>query len=269
MRMSGVGTPTCTSVPARSRARKACSMTLGFPTASMQTSAPLPPVSPLIASTGSVVPASTVWVAPNSVASSSFRGSLSTAMMTAAPASLDPATAAHPTPPQPKTATESPGPTWPVYMAAPMPAITPQPSRPTASGRAAGLTLVHWPAATSVRSAKAPMPSAGESGVPSASVIFCVALCVLKQYQGRPRRQARRQVGHAVPDRLDGAGGLVPEEEREVVVDAAFAVVQVGVAHAACLDGDDRLARSGIGHDDRLDGDRAALLLGHDAAHLL
>ena len=111
----------------------------------MQTSAPLPPVSPLIASTGSVAPASTVCVAPNAVASSSFPGSRSTAMMTAAPASLDPATAAHPTPPQPKTATESPGPTWPVYMAAPMPAITPQPSSPTASGRAAGLTLVHWP----------------------------------------------------------------------------------------------------------------------------
>ena len=45
MRMSGVGTPTCTSVPARSRARKACSITTGLPTASMQTSAPLPPVS--------------------------------------------------------------------------------------------------------------------------------------------------------------------------------------------------------------------------------
>ena len=41
--MSGVGTPTWTSVPARSRAKKACSITFGFPTASMQTSAPLPP----------------------------------------------------------------------------------------------------------------------------------------------------------------------------------------------------------------------------------
>ena len=72
-----------------------------------------------------------------------------------------------------------------------MPAMTPQPSSPTASGRAAGLTFVHWPAATSVCPAKAPMPSAGERGVPSASVIFCVALWVAKQYQGRPRRQAR------------------------------------------------------------------------------
>ena len=42
-------------------------------------------------------------------------------MMVAAPASFDPATAAHPTPPQPKTATESPSPTCPVNMAAPEP----------------------------------------------------------------------------------------------------------------------------------------------------
>ena len=41
----------------------------------------------------------------------------------------------------------------------------------------------------------APMPSAGESSVPSSRVIFWVALKVAKQYQGRPRRQAR-QVPH-------------------------------------------------------------------------
>ena len=84
------------------------------------------------------------------------------------------------------------------------------------------------------------------------SVIFCVALWVLKQYHGWPRRHARqcaahgppvedhvvarRHVGDAVADRLDHAGRLVAEQEREVVVDAALAVVQVGVAHAARLD---------------------------------
>ena len=47
------------------------------------------------------------------------------------------------------------------------------------------------PAATSVFSANAPMPSAGERGVPSVSVIFCVALCVEKHSHGRPRRHAR------------------------------------------------------------------------------
>ena len=108
-----------------------------------------------------------------------------------APARTEPATAAHPTPPHPKTATESPRPTSPVNMAAPRPAITPHPRRPAASGRARGSTLVHCPAATRVFSAKAPMPSAGESTVPSASVIFCVALWVEKQYHGRPRRHDR------------------------------------------------------------------------------
>ena len=112
-------------------------------------------------------------------------------MTTAAPANFAPAMAAHPTPPQPKTATESPRPTLPVNMAAPSRPSPRSRAGPTASGRAAGLTLVHCPAATSVLSAKAPMPRAGESGVPSASVIFWVALWVAKQYQGRPRRHAR------------------------------------------------------------------------------
>ena len=49
------------------------------------------------------------------------------------------------------------------------------------AGDADGSTLVACPAATSVFSANAPMPSAGDSSVPSVRVIFCVALCVLKQ----------------------------------------------------------------------------------------
>ena len=111
-------------------------------------------------------------------------------MIVDAPASRAPAMAASPTPPHPNTATESPRPTSPVSMAAPRPAITPQPSRPATSGFTSADTLVHCPAATRVFSAKAPMPSAGDSGTPS-SVIFCVALKVLKQYCGRPRRQLR------------------------------------------------------------------------------
>ena len=47
---------------------------------------------------------------------------------------------------------------------------------------------------------------------------------------------AGRHVGDALADRLDRAGGLVAEQEREVVVDAALAVVQVGVADPAGLD---------------------------------
>jgi len=116
-------------------------------------------------------------------------------MIVRAPAMFAPAMAATPTPPQPITAMESPRPTPPVLIAAPSPAMMPQPSRPAAAADAAASTLVHWPAATKVNSVKAPMPSAGDSSMPapspSASVIFCRALWVLKQYQGLPRRQAR------------------------------------------------------------------------------
>ena len=77
-------------------------------------------------------------MAPNRLASSSLPGSRSTAMITEAPASRAPATAAHPTPPQPKTATESPGSTPPVYIAAPRPAMTPHPSRPAVCALASG-----------------------------------------------------------------------------------------------------------------------------------
>ena len=51
-------------------------------------------------------------------------------------------------------------------------------------------------------------------------------------------------LGDVGPDRLDHAGGLVAEQEREVVVDAALPVVQVGVAHAARLHLHERLARA-------------------------
>ena len=191
MVMSGRGTPTSTTVPARSRASNAWRYTRGLPTASMHTSAPLPLVTLLMYSTGSVLDAFTVCVAPNSLAHSSLRSSRSTATIVCAPANFAPAMAALPTPPQPNTATESPRVTPPVLMTAPMPAMTPQPSKPAAVAGALGSTLVHWPAATSVFSAKAPMPSAADSTVPSVKVIFCVALKVEKQYCGRPRRQLR------------------------------------------------------------------------------
>ena len=87
--------------------------------------------------------------------------------------------------------------------------------------------------------------------MPSASVIFCVALWVAKQYQrppppacpalaahGTPVQDdevAGCQVRHVRADRLDDARRLVAEQEGEVVVDAALAVVEVRVAHAAGL----------------------------------
>ena len=53
----------------------------------------------------------------------------------------------------------------------------------------------------------------------------------------------RRRCVTARADRLDPAGGLVAEQERELVVDPALAVVQVGVADAAGLDLHHDLAR--------------------------
>ncbi len=214
---------------------------------------------------------------------------MSTAMIGLAPARAEPAIAATPTPPQPMTATDLPRVTAPVLIAAPTPAITPQPSRPTAAGRASGSTLVHCPAATRVFSAKAPIPRAGESSVPasgpSARVIFCLALWVLKQYSSCPRLHARhspqtaRQLSTtkspgATPvtsgtHRLDDPGGLVAQQERELVVDPALAVVQVGVAHPAGLDLHHGLARTGVRHVDRGDLDGCALGTGDDGLDLL
>ncbi len=69
-------------------------------------------------------------------------------------------------------------------------------------------------------------------------------------------------------DRLHDARGLVAEQEREVVADAALAVVQIGVAHTARLHAHLGLARTGIGHDDRLDRDRGLLRGRDDSAYL-
>ena len=165
-----------------------------MPTASITRSAPLPPVSARIAATGSCSFELTTWVAPKCSAVASFSSSRSTATIVVAPARAAPATAAAPTPPQPITATDSPRFTAPVLSTAPMPAITPHPSSPTAAywcGSRSASILVHCPAATRVFSANDPMPRAGVSGVPSSSVILWVALWVAKQYQGSPLRQAR------------------------------------------------------------------------------
>ena len=76
-------------------------------------------------------------------------------------------------------------------------------------------------------------------------------------------------VAHVVADGLDDARGLVAEQEREVVVDRTLAVVQVGVAHAARLHAYERLARSGVGDHDRLDGHRRALGARHHSTYLM
>jgi hypothetical protein len=59
------------------------------------------------------------------------------------------------------------------------------------------------------------------------------------------------------------------EQEREVVVDAALPVVQVGVADAAGLHLHHRLARARIRHVDRHQLDRRPLAPGHHRLDLL
>ena len=107
--------------------------------------------------------------------------------------------AASPTPPQPNTATESPRPTSPVLHRGTEAGHDAAAQQAGGLGSAAGSTLVHWPAATSVFSAKAPMPSAGESSVPSSSVIFWVALWVAKHSCGLPLAAGPALAAHRPP----------------------------------------------------------------------
>ena len=251
----------------------------------MQTSAPKPPVTDLMYSTGSVVEELHVCVAPNSLAQASLRSSMSTATIVDAPASWEPAMAPSPTPPQPNTATVLPRVTPPVLIAAPMPAITPHPSSPAAVAGACGSIFVHWPAATRVLSANAPIPRAGDSSVPSverhllrrvvggeAVPRLAAAARPALPAHGPPVEDdvvARGDLGDACADRLDRARRLVAEEERELVVDPALAVVQVGVAHAARLDRDDASPGPGIGDHDGLDRHRLTLGPGDDSSYFL
>ncbi len=59
------------------------------------------------------------------------------------------------------------------------------------------------------------------------------------------------------------------QQERIVVADPALAVVEVGVADPAGLHIDDRLARTGIGHDHRLERYFLALAPGDHALHFV
>ena len=59
------------------------------------------------------------------------------------------------------------------------------------------------------------------------------------------------------------------EQKWEVVVDAAFAVMQVGVAHAACLHLNQRFTRARVGHDDGCELDRLAFASRDDALNLV
>ena len=97
-------------------------------------------------------------VAPNCRASGNLSGLVSMAMMRPALACRAPWMTARPMPPSPKTATESPACTLAVLCTAPMPVVTPQPSRQTCSGLACGLILASETSATTVYSLKVEQP---------------------------------------------------------------------------------------------------------------
>ena len=147
-----------------------------------------------------------------------------------------------------------------------------RPSRRSRAARrppacAAGSTLVAWPAATSVclgeradaergreRRCRRPASSSGwRCGWRSSTTGGRAGRPGTSPHTARQLRITKspgRHVGDVGADRLDDPRGLVAEQEREVVVDRALAVVQVGVAHAARLHGDAHLARPGVGNDD-------------------
>ena len=77
-------------------------------------------------------------VAPNSRARLSLAGDMSIAMIRLAPAMAAPLMAARPTPPQPITATVSPGRTLAVWNTEQTPVSTPQPIR---AARSRGMSL--------------------------------------------------------------------------------------------------------------------------------
>ena len=80
---------------------------------------------------------------------------------------------------------------------------------------------------------------------------------------------ARRNQGHIRCDGLHHARGLVAEQEREPVIDATLAVVQIGVAHPARLHLHHHFTRAGVRDVDRHDLDRRALAERDHTLHLL
>ena len=194
-----------------------------------------------------------MWVAPNSLAHSSLRSSMSTATIVDAPASVGPAMAASPTPPQPNTATVLPrrdaagvdrradaG----HHAAAEQPGGRRRRRRVDLRALPGGDQRLVGEGADAERRRQH-----GAVGAASSSGWRCGWR---SSTTARPRRQARHSPHTArqlritkspgatsvtpVADGLDDPGRLVAEQERELVVDAALAVVQVGVADPARLD---------------------------------
>src|SRR4029453_4427215 len=277
-RICGLGTPTWTMVPAWSRAWKACFMTSGWPTASTVTSAPKPPVSSRTAVTGLTWLESTRSVAPSSPARASLRRSMSTAMTLRAPTRAAGGGVAFP-----DHGHGSPPPPLGRCHDGPEPGHDPaadQAGRLGPGGRVDLDRLAVGDQADLGEGAEA--DGGGKRGavlqghllagvaagkaVPGAAAPAGAALAA-RRPPGQNDEVAGGEVGHAGPDRLDLPGRLVAEQERELVVDRALAVVQVGVADPAGLHPDQRLPRPGVWHQHRGQLDRRPPLPGDHAPH--
>ncbi len=130
--------PMTLAVPPRRSMLKACSAVFDRPMASKECCTP-PLVISMTSLTTSVSPAAQMKsVAPNALTMFSLPAAMSMAMIRPAPAIAAPLIAARPTPPQPITATVSPGRTFEVCIAAPTPVITPH---PISAARSSGMSL--------------------------------------------------------------------------------------------------------------------------------
>ncbi len=97
-------------------------------------------------------------VAPSLRANSNLLSFTSIAIMRDAEAIAAPITADSPMPPRPKMATVAPASTFAVFITAPIPVVTPQPSRQTSSSGASGLTLASDISGSTVYSEKVEQP---------------------------------------------------------------------------------------------------------------
>ncbi|MCY1440608.1 hypothetical protein D9M71_568910 [compost metagenome] len=97
-------------------------------------------------------------VAPNSRATSNLAGLISMAMIWDALAILAPIIAAKPMPPNPKIATVAPSVTFAVLSTAPIPVVTPHPSRQTFSSGASLGILAREISGSTVYSEKVEQP---------------------------------------------------------------------------------------------------------------
>jgi hypothetical protein len=214
---------------------------------------------------------------------------MSMAMMRPAPAIAAPLIAARPTPPQPMTATVSPGRTLEVWIAAPTPVITEQPIR---AARSSGMSLriatqaCSWISICSAKDDRFRNCCIGPVAAFRRGSSLGVALGVGRHAQRQVAGQAGfavaaigRQAGDDVvarlhgadfrADLLDDAGALVAQHRRQRVRVGALHEVQVGVAEAGGLGADQHLVRARLVDLDVFDLKRLAHFAQHGGFHAI